>query len=277
MTAVRIRCPDCGKGAGPLSADTACPGCARAFAPEDGVWNLLPRDLAGAARAEDRQHEDEGEPTWRRLFFHKRYWIEWCAERWLPTIVDGRTRAFLEIGGGLCYASAIAKELARDACVVATDVSPRYLRRHAVKVGTMLDAPADVYAAADASSLPFEDAQFDAVYAQVMLYRLPDPAVALREAMRVLAPGGRFLAIERATPWAMPFRARESAAMARRVREHGIRERAITLAEWQAIAESAGLGRAAVAPVAGGRVRAPWLQRLGNAARQLYVEIRATR
>jgi len=275
--AILVRCPDCGKSAGALEGAPSCPGCGRAFAAAEGVWNLLPRDLDPAELAEDRLHEDGGEPTWRRLFFHKRYWVEWCAERWLPTIVGARTRRFLEIGGGLCYASALAKEMAPQAQVVATDVSPRYLRRHAVRVGAMLDAPADIYAAADAAALPFEDGQFDAVYAQVMLYRLPDPARALREVHRVLAPGGRFLGIERASPWARPFRRREAAAMDARAQAQGIRERPIGYAEWRALAAGAGLGADAVAPVAGRRVRSPWLRRLGNAARPIYVMIRAVR
>jgi ubiquinone/menaquinone biosynthesis C-methylase UbiE len=129
----------------------------------------------------------------------------------------------------------------------------------------------------DAAALPFEDGQFDAVYAQVMLYRLPDPAQALREVCRVLAPGGRFLGIERATPWGRPFRRREAAAMAARAREQGIRERPIGLAEWRALAALAGLGPSAVTPAAGRRFRAAWLRRLGNAARPIYVMIRAAR
>lgn len=272
-----VRCPDCGKAVGPLAGAPACPGCGRGLAASEGVWDLLPRELGAAERAEDALHADGGEPTWRRLFFHKRYWVEWCAERWLPTIVDRGTRRFLEIGGGLCYASALAKGMAPQAQVVATDVSPRYLRRHAVRVGAMLDAPADVYAAVDATVLPFEDGQFDAVYAQVMLYRLPDPAQALREVCRVLAPGGRFLGIERATPWGAPFRRREAAAMAARARGQGIRERPIGLAEWRALAALAGLGAGAITPVAGRRLRAAWLRRLGNAARPIYVMIRAAR
>jgi len=274
---VGLRCPDCAKSIGELTGSPACPGCGRAFAAEAGVWNLLPRDLDAAGAAEDRLQDDDGEATWRRLFFHKRYWIEWCANRWLPTIVHDGTRRFLEIGGGLCYASALAKERQPSATVVATDVSPRYLRRHAVRVGAMIEAPADVYAAVDALTLPFDDGEFDAVYSQVVLYRLADPARALREIRRVLAPGGRYLGIERASPSARPFHAREERAMDRRVREQGIRERALGYADWQAVAARAGLDASAVAPVPGDRVRAPWLRRLANVARPIYVAIRARR
>lgn len=46
----------------------------------------------------------------------------------------------------------------------------------------------------DAVALPFRDGVFDAVTAINMLYHLPDPVVALREAHRVLKPGGLLLA-----------------------------------------------------------------------------------
>lgn len=44
---------------------------------------------------------------------------------------------------------------------------------------------------ADAESLPFEDGSFDRVYSWGVLHHTPDTARALREAMRVLAPGGQ--------------------------------------------------------------------------------------
>jgi SAM-dependent methyltransferase len=281
---VRLRCPDCSKSMGPLPSSAgreeispACPGCGRVFAPGGGVWDLLPRSLDAAKSNEDEAHVEEGLPTWRRLFLHKRYWIEWCDTRWLPGLVDGRTRSFLEIGGGLCYASALAKSRAPQATVVATDVSPRYLRQHAIRTGDILGAPADAYAAVDAETLPFDDGQFDAVYSQVVLYRLPDPSRALREIRRVLAPGGRYLGVERASPWLAPFAAPEARALDARAAEQGTRERPIRYREWQAILADAGLGPECLSPVPGDRVGTPWLRRLGNAARQIYVAIQIAR
>ena len=46
---------------------------------------------------------------------------------------------------------------------------------------------------ANAMSLPFDDASFDLVVCQQMLQFAPDPGVALAEARRVLAPGGRLV------------------------------------------------------------------------------------
>jgi SAM-dependent methyltransferase len=272
----RVRCPDCGKAVGPLVGAPVCHGCGRRFAAEGDVWDLRPSIRETVKLNEDRAHIDVGMPTWRRLFMHKRYWLDWCDTLWLPTVVDGRTRTFLEVGGGLCYASALAKARAPGAYVVATDISPRYLRHHAVTVGRMLGAAPDAHAAADAESLPFEDGQFDAVYSQVVLYRLPDPVRALREIARVLAPGGRYLGIERASPWAPPWSAREASVMRARAASQGIDERPVRYQEWEAILAAAGVG-ATLAPVPGSRVRAPRLRRLGNAVRPIYVAIRLDR
>ena len=43
---------------------------------------------------------------------------------------------------------------------------------------------------ADARNLPYEDAQFDAVFSHAMLEHLPDPVLVLAEMRRVLKPGG---------------------------------------------------------------------------------------
>lgn len=46
----------------------------------------------------------------------------------------------------------------------------------------------------DAQSIPFEDASFDAVMANHMLYHVPDRAKAFSEIRRILKPGGHFYA-----------------------------------------------------------------------------------
>lgn len=50
------------------------------------------------------------------------------------------------------------------------------------------------YAVCDAMELPYADASFDVVIANMMLYHVPDIPRALAEIRRVLKPGGRFFA-----------------------------------------------------------------------------------
>ncbi|MEU5053699.1 class I SAM-dependent methyltransferase [Streptomyces sp. NPDC021096] len=66
------------------------------------------------------------------------------------------------------------------------DTSPEAIRQTAVGRVTALHA--------SANNLPFTDGAFDIVTARHMLYHVPDPAQALREARRVLRPGGVYAA-----------------------------------------------------------------------------------
>ena len=54
--------------------------------------------------------------------------------------------------------------------------------------------PAFTFKVIDAQSIPYPDASFDAVFANHMLYHVPDRPKALAEIRRVLAPGGQLYA-----------------------------------------------------------------------------------
>jgi SAM-dependent methyltransferase len=70
---------------------------------------------------------------------------------------------------------------------------------------------------ASADALPFADASFEAVVCNFGMPHFPDPAAALGEACRVLAPGGR-LAF---SVWDVPERAVGFGAVYAAIREHG--------------------------------------------------------
>jgi ubiquinone/menaquinone biosynthesis C-methylase UbiE len=72
-----------------------------------------------------------------------------------------------------------------------TDLSPGMVEA-AVRNGTALGLDVDGRVA-DAESIPYEDASMDLVVGHAVLHHIPDVELALREALRVLKPGGRFV------------------------------------------------------------------------------------
>jgi ubiquinone/menaquinone biosynthesis C-methylase UbiE len=78
--------------------------------------------------------------------------------------------------------------------ITAIDISERMLdraRRRAARLGSSARLQL-----ADAQALPFDDASFDNVVATFLFCSVPDPVQGLREALRVLRPGGRLLLLE---------------------------------------------------------------------------------
>jgi phosphatidylethanolamine/phosphatidyl-N-methylethanolamine N-methyltransferase len=80
--------------------------------------------------------------------------------------------------------------------VVATDISPRMLRRAAANPQRR-GAP---LAAADAMRLPFADHTFHWVAETLIFCEVPDPVAGLREVRRVLRPAGRLVMLEHVRP-----------------------------------------------------------------------------
>lgn len=96
-------------------------------------------------------------------------------------------RRVLEIG---CGAGGDLVRFARvEAIVTGVDLSPRSLALTRCRF-ELAGLPADLRVA-DAETLPFPDASFDLVYSWGVLHHTPDTPRAIREAWRVLVPGGR--------------------------------------------------------------------------------------
>ncbi len=93
-----------------------------------------------------------------------------------------------------CGTGIVTRELLRrlpgDATVVATDLNPPMVdyARDALGADPRLELRA-----VDAQELPFADASFDVYLCQFGVMFFPDKALALREARRVLKPGGQLL------------------------------------------------------------------------------------
>ena len=94
----------------------------------------------------------------------------------------------LEVG---CGTGAVTRALAsvpETESVVGLDPSPGFL----VVARELAEGTANLeFVEGDAKALPFEDGSFDAVVFHTTLCHVPDPDVALGEALRVLRPGGR--------------------------------------------------------------------------------------
>lgn len=91
----------------------------------------------------------------------------------------------LDVGCGTGeFAERVAEELGAAVCAV--DMSARMVELTAARG---IDARV-----ADVQSLPFEDASFDCVVANWVLYHVPDVDGGVADVYRVLEPGGRFVA-----------------------------------------------------------------------------------
>lgn len=105
------------------------------------------------------------------------------------TLALSKGAAVLDVG---CGPGIFSLVLARMGCrVTGADLTPAMLeeaRANAAKLGLSAD-----FVEADAARLPFPDGTFDAVVSRWLVWNLPDPALAYKEWLRVLKPGGRLL------------------------------------------------------------------------------------
>jgi SAM-dependent methyltransferase len=130
---------------------------------------------------EDWEREAHNWIAWARTPGHDAY------SEYSPAFFDfvpAPARATLEVG---CGEGRVSRDLlAHGHRVTAVDASP-----------TLLEAareadPKSEYVLADAAALPFSDETFDLVVAHNSLMDIEDMPGAVREAARVLRPGGRF-------------------------------------------------------------------------------------
>jgi SAM-dependent methyltransferase len=162
------------------------------------------------------------------------------AEHWRHRLIrDGSelepgTR-LLEIGCGAGAVLAVLGQEFPGVQLTGVDIEPKQLafaRGHLNRSGVEA-----TLAQADAVALPFADASFDHVWMMWFLEHVPDPVAVLREARRVLVPGGAITAIEvdystlRADPSTPDFQAL-AAAMVRGMDASGWSDAGTRLPAW---------------------------------------------
>lgn len=116
--------------------------------------------------------------------------IDYYREKSLLRITETRNKHILinGIGSGLDI-----PYLPANACYTGTDITPamlarakkraqRHKQQHSLNISFQI---------ADSHKLPFENNHFDAIIMHLILAVVPDPALALKEACRVLKPGGK--------------------------------------------------------------------------------------
>ena len=113
--------------------------------------------------------------------------LDFYREKSLARLNDTNNKQILinGIGSGLDI-----PYLSTDACYTGTDITPAMLKRAQNRATTISSLNIN-FQLADSHALPFEEDSFDFIIMHLILAVVPDPALALQEACRVLKPGGK--------------------------------------------------------------------------------------
>ncbi|MGH7664219.1 MAG: class I SAM-dependent methyltransferase [Gemmatimonadaceae bacterium] len=125
--------------------------------------------------------------TFRRL----RSWLAYLQDHCLQRIDWTRVTAVLDVACGSGRAVLLAAErltAVPNGVACGCDISEGMLRQR-----RDVEHPRARFALASAQSLPHESASFDVIMCTAAFHHFPDPLQALREALRVLRPGGKLL------------------------------------------------------------------------------------
>ena len=153
-------------------------------------------------------------------------------ERMAELAQPSRTDRVLDIAtGGGHVARLFAPHVAS---VVASDLTPEILE-HAAAFFAAQGVDNVTTQLADAESLPFADRSFDIVTCRIAPHHFPNPAEFVREAARVLSPGGRFILVDSTVPEGL------SGEFLNRIEK--LRDpshvRSLTIDEWRALLKGA--------------------------------------
>jgi ubiquinone/menaquinone biosynthesis C-methylase UbiE len=201
------------------------------------------------------RHAREQTPAWRAAQARRatgaddqESWLRSVREdlpKFIPYLVnscgvDFRGR-ILEIGAGTGWLSAELSKLPKVVEIVVTDASPELLKEQAPKMFELLSAKTAKITRmpADYLKLDFPKNHFDFVVSSAVLHDAGNIVAVLREAKRVLKPGGQFVAI-REPVWPL-VRIKSRAKMLAKLVATGVNERYYTVADYKEFFKQAAL------------------------------------
>ncbi|MGE3171517.1 MAG: class I SAM-dependent methyltransferase [Planctomycetota bacterium] len=162
-------------------------------------------------------------------------------------------RRIVDLGCGPGDIPLLLAERCPDATIVGVDAAATMLALARPKAERAGLGGRVTFEQADVKALPFADGAFDGVFSNTILHHIPDPVEFLREAARVLAPGGVLLVRDLYRPATLAeaeaLVALHAAAAPPDQQQLLLQSlcAALTLDEARAAADRAGLGHARVA------------------------------
>lgn len=176
--------------------------------------------------------------------------------RLLELVETEPTWRVLDIATGAGHtALAFAPHVAK---VTASDITPEMLQE-ARRLAHERGVRNVVTARASADDLPFPDTSFNLVTCRLAAHHFPDPAAFVREAARVLIPGGSFALVDNISPDDADLALGYNAFEKLRDPSHG---RCLTLGEWHALMREAGLTPVTSEVIDQDIPFDPWVQRI---------------
>ena len=180
----------------------------------------------------------DGEAAWLRL-------LQKDLPKYIPFLtkkcgLEFRGRV-LEIGAGGAWLSAELSKLPKVVEIIATDFSPLLLKEQAPKVFSALHANTSKITRmpGDFHKLEFPNNHFDYVVCSAVLHDAANIVQVLREAKRVLKPGGQFVAI-REPVWPL-VKIKSRSRMLARLVATGVNERHYTVSDYREFFRQAAL------------------------------------